>query len=83
MEAVIVVRVVHLVACVVTAGTYAFFFPRPRGAATSTGSESDAREVQRWLQRLCGWGILLAAVSWVAWLALAAATMSAARPRGR
>lgn len=76
MNAIVVVRAVHIAATVLTAGTFAFFcfVLGPTHAAERSKAVCD--EIGRWLWRACAWSISLSVASWLIWLALVAASMS-------
>src|SRR2546429_6797333 len=75
MDLMVVARAVHMAATVVTAGAFAFEFLILRGAYPEEEA-SARRDVERWLPLAAGWGVSLALVSWLIWLALVAASMS-------
>jgi putative copper resistance protein D len=75
MDLMVVVRAVHMAATVLTAGAFAFEFLVVRRAYAEEQA-SACKDIERWLRLAGGWGVSLALVSWLIWLALVAASMS-------
>jgi len=72
----LVVRAIQMAAIVATAGVFAFvFLVLPRASREILPAEG--KELARWVWLTCVWGVLLALASWLLWLALVAASMSA------
>jgi len=71
----VVVRAVHMAATVLTVGAFAFKFLVVRRAYAEEQA-SPCKDIQRWLRLVSGWGVSLALVSWLIWLALVAESMS-------
>src|SRR5882724_3106471 len=69
------VRALQIAVVVLTAGVFVFqFLVVPR--ADREGAQAAGKELERWLRLVCVCGVVLAAVSWVLWLGLVAASMS-------
>lgn len=75
MDVMVVVRAVHMAATVLTAGAFAFELLVVRRAYAEEQA-SACKDIQQWLRLVGGWGVSLALVSWLIWLALVAASMS-------
>lgn len=75
MELIVAIRSLHIGAAVLVAGAFAFqFLVWPRCAQAD--GVRDALSL--WLRLSAGWGMAVALVTWVIWLALIAGSMSAA-----
>jgi putative copper resistance protein D len=76
MDVVVVTRAVHIAATVLTAGAFAFQVLVAPPAHDEEQAKVARKEIERWLRLAGGWGVSLALVSWVIWLALVASSMS-------
>jgi len=76
MDVMVGIRAIHIAATVLTAGAFAFQFLVVRRANAEENAKAARKEIDLWLRLACGWGVSLALVSWLFWLALVAASMS-------
>ena len=76
MDVMVGIRAIHIAATVLTAGAFAFQFLVVRRANAEENAKAARKEIDRWLRLACGWGVSLALLSWLFWLALVAASMS-------
>ena len=76
MDVMVVIRAIHMAATVLTAGAFAFRFLVVHRAIAEEPAKPARKEIERWLRLAAGWGVSLALVSWLIWLALVAASMS-------
>jgi putative copper resistance protein D len=76
MDVMVVIRTIHMAATVLTAGAFAFRFLVVHRAIAEEPAKPARKEIERWLRLAAGWGVSLALVSWLIWLALVAASMS-------
>jgi putative copper resistance protein D len=72
----VVARAVHIAATVLTAGAFAFQVLVAPPANDEEEAKAARREIERWVRLTGAWGVSLALVSWLIWLALVAASMS-------
>jgi putative copper resistance protein D len=76
MDVMVVARAVHIAATVLTAGAFAFQVLVAPPANDDEQAKAARMEIARWLRLAGAWGVSLALVSWLIWLALVAASMS-------
>src|SRR5215468_2994332 len=77
----LLVRAIHFGATILAGGGFAFLLFVAHGASHAEAARAARAEVERSLGRLTGWGLLVAVLSWLAWLGLVSANMSG-RPLG-
>jgi len=72
----LLVRAIHFGATIVGGGAFAFLFFAARVASHAEEVQAARAEVERSLRRLIGWSLVVALLSWLAWLGLVSANMS-------
>jgi putative copper resistance protein D len=77
MDLTVVVRAIHIGATVLVAGAFAFQFLIVRHSREDAWATSIRSELGGWLRLSAGWGVAIVLLSWLLWLSLVAASMSA------
>jgi copper resistance protein D len=70
------IRALHIVATMLLGGALAFEFLILRRCGEAAKDAAVAPMLRRWIAQQCAWAIAIGIVSWAAWLAAVAVTMS-------